>query len=69
MLGARITAGVSWPPPCSCWWPTWTWVMVRGAPPKAVVRASAITRYFPSLSEEMAYITTKKASSSVIRSA
>ncbi len=43
--------------------------MVRGAPPNAAVSASAITRYLPSLRVEMAYMTTKKASSSVIRSA
>jgi len=43
--------------------------MVRGAPPKASVSASAMIRYLPSLTEEIAYMTTKKASSNVIRSA
>jgi len=66
---ALITEGLSQPPPCTCWLPTCTGLIVRGAPPKAVVNASAMIRYLPSLSEEMAYITTKKASSSVMRSA
>ena len=69
MLGALIAEGVSLAAPCTCWLPTCTCLMVRGMPPKAVVMASAITRYLPSLSEEMAYMTTKKASKSVNRSA
>ena len=69
LVPALITEGLSQPPPWTCWLPTCTGLMVRGAPPKAVVSASAMIRYLPSLSEEMAYITTKKASSSVMRSA
>ncbi len=64
-----ITEGLSQPPPCTCLLPTCTGLIVRGAPPKASVSASAMIRYLPSLTEEIAYMTTKKASSSVIRSA
>src|SRR5690606_1302249 len=55
--------------PRSWVWPSWIGEMVRGAPPKADDSESASTRYLPSLSEEIAYMTTKKANRSVIRSA
>ena len=42
--------------------------MVRGAPRKAAYRESDSTRYLPAFTEEIAYITTKKASSRVTRS-
>ncbi len=48
--------------------PIWIGVTDRGGPPNADDSASASTRYLPSLTEEIAYITTKKASSSVTRS-
>ncbi len=64
-----ITDGLSQPPPCTCLLPTCTGLIVRGAPPKASVSASAMIRYLPSFTDEIAYMTTKKASSSVIRSA
>ena len=40
----------------------------RGAPRKAARRESDNTRYLPSLTEDMEYMTTKKASSRVTRS-
>ena len=48
--------------------PICTGTRVFGAPPKAALSESETTRYLPSLTEEIAYITTKKASSSVTRS-
>ena len=48
--------------------PSWIGVIERGGPPNADDSASATTRYLPSLIEEIAYITTKKASSNVTRS-
>ena len=42
--------------------------MVRGAPRNAANSESDSTRYLPSFTEEIAYITTKNASSSVTRS-
>jgi hypothetical protein len=41
----------------------------RGDSLKALTRESDITRYLPSLMEEMAYITTKNANSRVMKSA
>ena len=49
-----------------------TWVLTVGAaprPPKASPSASDSTRYLPSLTIEIAYITTKKANSKVMKSA
>ena len=40
----------------------------RGVPRNAATSESESTRYLPSFTEEIAYITTKKASSSVMRS-
>ncbi len=51
-----------------CSWPTWIGSMVRGVPRKAANRESESTRYLPAFTEEIAYMTTKKASSSVTRS-
>ena len=48
--------------------PTWTGSSVRGVPRNAAFSESDSTRNLPSLTEEIAYITTKNASSSVIRS-
>ena len=48
--------------------PTCTGSSVFGVPRKAACSESDNTRNLPSLIEEMAYITTKNASSSVIRS-
>lgn len=62
--GARSDGGVA-RGACS---PTGIGWITRGGPPKASLSDSASTRYWPSLSEEMAYMTTKKASSSVTRS-
>ena len=49
-------------------WPTCTGISVLGVPRKAALSESDNTRNLPSLIDEMAYITTKNASSSVIRS-
>src|SRR5690606_31020010 len=49
--------------------PSWIGVIDRGGPPNADDSASDTARYLPSLIDEIAYITTKKASSRVIRSA
>ena len=54
--------------PRSWVWPSWIGVIERGGPPKAEDSASDTARYLPSLIEEIAYITTKKASSRVMRS-
>src|SRR6185437_11766852 len=43
--------------------------IVRGAPRNAANNESDSTRYLPAFTDDMAYITTKKASSSVSRSA
>jgi hypothetical protein len=48
--------------------PTWIGSSVRGEPRKAATSESDNTRYLPSLTEDIAYITTKNASSSVTRS-
>ncbi len=64
-----IGVGRAPPWPCIRCSPTCTGLIVRGAPPKAVLIASAMTRYLASLTVDSAYITTKKASSNVIRSA
>ena len=39
-----IGEGRSKSAPCNWWLPTWTGLIVRGAPPNAAVSASAITR-------------------------
>ncbi len=64
-----IGVGRSPPWPCSAWSPTCTGRRVVGVPPNAALIASAMTRYLASLIVDSAYITTKKASSNVIRSA
>src|SRR6185312_3737450 len=56
-------------PEPTCFSPTWIGSIVRGVPRKAATSASESTRYLPSLTVEIAYITTKNASSSVMRSA
>ena len=48
--------------------PICTGTLVLGEPLKAAFSDSEAARYLPSLTEEMAYMTTKKASSSVMRS-
>ena len=48
--------------------PTWMGSSVFGVPRNAACSESDNTRNLPSLTEEIAYITTKKASSSVMRS-
>ena len=50
------------------YWPTCTGWMVRGVPRNAACSESESTRNLPSLIEEMAYMTTKNASNSVIKS-
>ena len=55
-------------PEPTCFSPTWIGSMVRGAPRKAANSESDSTRYLPAFTEEIAYITTKNASSSVSRS-
>ena len=55
-------------PEPTCFSPTWIGSIVRGTPRNAANSESDSTRYLPSLIDEMAYITTKKASSSVSRS-
>ena len=51
-----------------CFSPTWIGSSVFGAPLKAATSESESTRYLPSFTEDIAYMTTKNASSSVIRS-
>ncbi len=51
-----------------CFSPTCTGSSVFGAPRNAACSESDSTRNLPSFTEEIAYITTKNASSSVIRS-
>jgi hypothetical protein len=48
--------------------PTLIGATVAGAPRKAATSESDRMRYLPSLTEDIEYITTKNASSSVIRS-
>jgi type IV secretory pathway protease TraF len=48
--------------------PTWMGCVVVGSPRNAAFNESDTTRYLPSLTCEIEYITTKKASSSVTRS-
>jgi hypothetical protein len=48
--------------------PTWMGSSVRGEPRNAAASESESTRYLPSFTEDIAYMTTKNASSSVMRS-
>jgi hypothetical protein len=48
--------------------PTSIGCIERGPPRNAAVRESERIRYLPSFTDEIAYITTKKANSSVIKS-